>query len=93
MNTDDQILEPIPYKPPEGNTKGLRNTIPTGAWLAGLCAIVAAAMWLYITAARSLIINTSPSAKSFPALPQLDFFGCEAYFRRCETSKHGRLIT
>ena len=61
MDTDDQILEPIPYKPPEGNTKGLRNTIPTGAWLAGLCAIVAAAMWLYITAARSLIINTLPS--------------------------------
>ena len=61
MESDHQILEPVAYKPLEGKTEKLGNSIPTGAWLAGLCAIVAVVLSLYLTMARSLIVNASPS--------------------------------
>ena len=59
MDSDDQILEPVAYKPFEGKTKKLGDSIPIGAWLAGLCLVIAIAILLYLTMARSLIVNSS----------------------------------
>ena len=59
MDSDDQILEPIAYKPLEGETKKLGHTIPTGALLACLCIVIAVTFLLYLTMARSLIVNSS----------------------------------
>ena len=59
MDSDDQILEPVAYKPFEGKTKKLGDSIPIGAWLAGLCLVIAIAILLYLTMARSMIVNSS----------------------------------
>ena len=59
MDSDDQILEPVAYKPFKGKTKKLGRKISTGALLACLCIVIAVTFLLYLTMARSLIVNSS----------------------------------
>ena len=59
MNSDDQILEPVAYKPFKGKTKKLGRKISTGALIACLCIVIAVTFLLYLTMAKSLIVNSN----------------------------------